>query len=186
MEEFAIIKRAQAGDMMAFEEIVRNYEERVFLIAVKIAKNEQDAEDIAQNVFITIFRKIDSFGFKSSFYSWLYRITMNTAFNHIKAKKHDEFLTNDDNSDRNIIVSGDESTNVVEGEVFQRAMKNALNELPEKQKTVFIMKYDQQLKIKEIASILDLHQGTVKKYLFRANEKLRILLKPYKEEMERR
>jgi RNA polymerase sigma-70 factor (ECF subfamily) len=70
--------------------------------------------------------------------------------------------------------------------VFQKTLKNALNELPEKQRTVFVMKYDQQLKIKEIASILDLHQGTVKKYLFRANEKLRKLLKPYKEKMEKR
>jgi len=186
MEEFAVIKRAQAGDMVAFEEIVRNYEERVLMIAIKIAKNEQDAEDIAQNVFITIFRKINTFGFKSSFYSWLYRITMNTAFNHIKTRKYDDFLTNENDDEKNYAVSEDNSTHILEEEVFQRTLKNALNELPEKQRTVFVMKYDQQLKIKEIASILDLHQGTVKKYLFRANEKLRKLLKPYKEKMEKR
>ncbi|MEA3499938.1 MAG: sigma-70 family RNA polymerase sigma factor [Candidatus Marinimicrobia bacterium] len=186
MEEFAIIKRAQAGDMVAFEQIVRNYEERVLMIAIKIAKNEQDAEDIAQNVFITIFRKIDSFKFKSSFYSWLYRITMNTAFNHIKTRKYDEFLTNEENDEKNLAITNNDSTDISEGEVFQKALKNALNKLPEKQRTVFVMKYNQQLKIKEIASILDLHQGTVKKYLFRANEKLRILLKPYKNKLSKR
>jgi len=186
MEEIALIKKAQAGNMMAFEEIVRNYEERVFLIAVKIAKNDQDAEDIVQNVFITIFRKIDTFGFKSSFYSWLYRITMNTAFNHIKTRKFDEFLTDNEDTERNIAVSNDDTSELVDAEVFQRALKNALKGLPEKQKTVFVMKYDQQLKIKEIAAILDLHQGTVKKYLFRANEKLRVLLKPYKDKMGKR
>ncbi len=186
MEEFAIIKRAQAGDMVAFEKIVRNYEERVLMIAIKIAKNEQDAEDIAQNVFITIFRKIDSFKFKSSFYSWLYRITMNTAFNHIKTRTYDEFLINEDGDEKNLAISNDNPTDISEEEVFQKVLRNALNELPEKQKTVFMMKHDQHLKIKEIASILDLHQGTVKKYLFRANEKLRVLLKPYKNKLSKR
>ncbi|MEA1987037.1 MAG: sigma-70 family RNA polymerase sigma factor [Candidatus Marinimicrobia bacterium] len=183
MEEIKLVKRAQAGNMMAFEQIVKNYEKRVFLIAIKIAKNEQDAEDIAQNVFITIFRKIDSFNFKSSFYSWLYRITMNTAFNHIKTRKYDEFLTNDDDDDKNLTITDDKTSEQTDDHSFQKILNDSLNKLPEKLKTVFIMKYNQHLKIKEIASILDLHSGTVKKYLFRANEKLRILLKPYREKM---
>ena len=111
---------------------------------------------------------------------------MNTAFNHIKTRKFDEFLTDDEDSERNIAISDDNSSELTDAEEFQRALKNALKEVPEKQKTVFVMKYDQQLKIKEIAAILDLHQGTVKKYLFRANEKLRVLLKPYKDKMGKR
>lgn len=183
MSEKELIQKAQKGDMAAFEQIVRTYEKQVLALAMQVVQNEQDAQDVAQDVFITLYRKIGMFRFESGFFSWLYRIVMNTSFNYTKSRKHHEFLTNEEDDDNYYAVADDETDGFTESEDFQSQLKTALNRLPDKQRTVFIMRHSQQLKIKEIADILDVGDGTVKKYLFRATEKLRIYLKPYKTQL---
>ena len=185
MEERELIQRAQRGDMAAFENIVRTYEKQVYGIAMQVAQNIQDAEDITQEVFVIVFRKLDGFRFEAGFFSWLYRIVMNTSFNYQRSRKNYEFLNTDDGDDRQLAVSDEDSSESTDSESFQIKFKEALLQLPEKQRTVFIMKYSQHLKIKEIASIIGIGEGTVKKYLFRATEKLRVLLKPYKNQLMR-
>jgi len=183
MEERELIQRAQAGDMAAFENIVRTYEKQVYTLAMQVCRNSQDAEDITQEVFLVVYRKLDGFRFESAFYSWLYRIVMNTSFNMHRSRRDYEFLDSDENEDRQLAVAEDDSSLSADSESFQIKLKEALMQLPEKQRTVFVMKYSQQLKIKEIAAIVGIGEGTVKKYLFRASEKLRILLKPYKNQL---
>lgn len=183
MDEKNVIQKAQDGDLAAFEQIVRKYEKRVLMVAIQVMQNEQDAEDITQEVFITLYRKISSFRFQSSFFSWLYRITVNTSFNHRRGQRYHEFLTNDEESDRQIAVADDASDELAETDDFQGHLKQALQKLPSKQRTVFVMRYSQHLKIREIADILGVGDGTVKKYLFRAMEKLRTYLKPYKAQL---
>lgn len=185
MEERELIEKAQRGDMAAFENIVRTYEKQVYGIAMQVAQNTQDAEDITQEVFVLVFRKLDSYRFEAGFFSWLYRIVMNTSFNYQRSRKHYEFLENEDDNDRQLAVADEDSSVASDSESFQIKLKQALLELPEKQRTVFIMKYSQHLKIREIASIIGIGEGTVKKYLFRATEKLRGLLKPYKNQLLR-
>jgi len=183
MNETEIIRRAQDGDMAAFEQLVQTYEKRVLIAAAQICRNQQDAEDVTQDVFLSVYRNIRTFRFEASFYSWIYRITMNTAFNHTRQRKYHEFLTNDEDEDRYIDVSEEDSTDFSEQTDFQAFLEEALKKLPEKQRTVFIMRYLQHLKIKEISTILGVGEGTVKKYLFRAQEKLRNLLKPFKNQL---
>ncbi|RKY49421.1 MAG: hypothetical protein DRP86_05305 [Candidatus Neomarinimicrobiota bacterium] len=183
MNETEIIRKAQDGDMAAFEQLVRTYEKRVLIAAAQICRNQQDAEDVTQDVFLSVYRNIRTFRFEASFYSWIYRITMNTAFNHTRQRKYHEFLTNDEDEDRYIDVSEEDSTNFSEQKDFQAVLEGALSKLPEKQRTVFIMRYSQHLKIKEISTILGVGEGTVKKYLFRTQEKLRNLLKPFKNQL---
>jgi len=182
-KENELIRKAQKGDMMAFEAILKNYERQVLSLAQQVVQNQQDAEDIAQEVFVTLYRKIALFRFESSFFSWLYRIVMNTSFNFVKGRRHHEFLTNEEDEDRYIALADEDSADLTESEDFQEHLKNALCRLPEKQRTVFIMRHSQHLKIKEIADILGVGDGTVKKYLFRATEKLRSLLRPYKTQL---
>ena len=183
MNEIEIIRRAQAGDMAAFEQIVQTYEKRVILAAMQVCRNQQDAEDITQDVFVSVYRNIGSFRFEASFYSWIYRITMNMAFNHSRQKKYHEFLTSEENDDNYYAIAEDETTEFSENTDFQAVLDGVLKKLPDKQRTVFIMRYCQHLKIKEIAVILNVGEGTVKKYLFRAQEKLRVLLKPFKNQL---
>ncbi len=185
MEERELIRKAQQGDMAAFGNIVRTYQKQVYGIAMQVAQNVQDAEDITQEVFVIVFRKLDSFRFEAGFFSWLYRIVMNTSFNYQRSRKTYEFLEDDENQDRQVAVSDMDSTEATDSESFQIKLKEALLQLPEKQRTVFIMKYSQHLKIREIASIIGISEGTVKKYLFRATEKLRVILKPFKNQLLR-
>jgi RNA polymerase sigma-70 factor, ECF subfamily len=183
MKETELIQRAQAGDMTAFEQIVHAYEKRVLVAAAQICRNQQDAEDVTQDVFISVYRNIRTFRFEASFYSWIYRITMNTAFNHTRQRKYHEFLTSEENQDHYYDVADEDSTEFSETDDFKTVLNDALRKLPEKQRIVFIMRYSQHLKIREIAAVLDIGEGTVKKYLFRAQEKLRALLKPFKNQL---
>jgi RNA polymerase sigma-70 factor, ECF subfamily len=182
-KENELIRKAQKGDTVAFEAILRTYERQVLTLAQQVVQNQHDAEDIAQEVFITLYRKISLFRFESSFFSWLYRIVMNTSFNYVKGRRYHEFLTNEEDEDKYYAVADDNSSDMTESEDFQEHLKEALCRLPEKQRTVFIMRHSQHLKIKEIADILGVGDGTVKKYLFRATEKLRSLLRPYKTQL---
>ncbi len=183
MNETELIQRAQAGDMAAFEKIVHTYEKRILMVAAQICRNQQDAEDVTQDVFLSVYRNIRTFRFEASFYSWIYRIAMNTAFNQTRQRKYHEFLTSDDDQDHYFDVADDDSTEFSETNDFKSVLNSAMKKLPEKQRIVFLMRYSQHLKIKEIASVLDIGEGTVKKYLFRAQEKLRSLLKPFKNQL---
>lgn len=183
MNETELIRRAQEGDMAAFEQIVQTYEKRVLIAAAQICRNQQDAEDVTQDVFLSVYKNIRTFRFEASFYSWIYRITMNTAFNHTRQRKYHEFLTNEEDEDRYFDISEEDSTDFSETTDFQSVLDSTLKKLPEKQRTVFVMRYSQHLKIKEIAIILGIGEGTVKKYLFRSQEKLRNLLKPFKNQL---
>ncbi|MCK5520558.1 MAG: RNA polymerase sigma factor, partial [Candidatus Marinimicrobia bacterium] len=167
------------------ENIVRTYEKQVYGIAMRVAQNTMDAEDITQEVFVIVFKKLNNFRFEAEFFSWLYRIIMNTSFNYQRSRKNYEFLDNEEDGDRQLAISDEDTSEYTDSESFQIKLKEALLQLPEKQRTVFIMKYSQHLKIREIASIVGIGEGTVKKYLFRASEKLRMHLKPYKNQLLR-
>ncbi len=173
-----LIKDAQNGDSYSFHQLVALHDEKIMVLAYQLMRNKQDAEDLYQEAFVKAYKNIQAFRFESSFYTWLYRITVNTALN--MKRKMSRMYTQEpiENYDpiENIPQPG--STNK-HGEI-NRAIKAATDELPEKQRTAFILKYLQNMKIKDIAAIMDIGEGTVKKYLFRAIEKMRIQLKEYR------
>lgn len=118
MNEKEIIQKAHKGDMAAFEHIVRIYEKQVLALAMQVVQNEQDAQDVTQDVFITLYRKIGMFRFESGFFPWLYRIVMNTSFNYTKSRKHHEFFTNDEDDDNYYAVADEETAGLTESEDF--------------------------------------------------------------------
>ena len=176
-----LIKKAQSGDTGAFHELVKLHDERVMILAYQLTHNEQDAEDLYQQVFIKAYKNIHNFRFESQFYTWLYRITVNTSYN-FKRKQARLKLYEPGNEDSsgylNWIV--DSSDNNRSSKEIMNAVKSAMTILPQKQRTVFILKHLENLKIKDIAKIIDISEGTVKRYLFRAMEKLRVELKEYR------
>lgn len=176
-----LIKKAQAGDSEAFHELVKIHDERVMILAYQLTHNEQDAEDLYQEAFIKAYKNIGSFRFESQFYTWLYRITVNTAYNFKRKLSRLNLVEPDEERASGHLdwIADCNDKESSRGEIMG-AVKSAMTVLPQKQRTVFILKHLENLKIKDIASILNISEGTVKRYLFRAMEKLRVELKEYR------
>ncbi len=181
-ETVTLIRKAQAGDTEAFHRLVSLYDNQVMSLAIRVLQNEQDAEDLYQEVFMKVFMNIRKFRFESDFFTWLYRITMNSAFNFKKRMRKHYYVekgTEQDETGLDWIPDPDASRGNSPREL-QTAVMKAVDTLPQKQRTVFVLKHLENLKIKDIASILGCAEGTVKKYLFRAMEKLRADLEEYR------
>ncbi len=184
-DDFELIQKANKGDAAAFDELVYRYDRNVLSIALKYTRNEDDAKDIYQEVFLRVFRGLKNFKFKSEFSTWLFRITTNVCLTYkSKINRHETVSLNtgeDDEDENNLIntIAGDESSspdNILFGNEIGEGINNALNTLSPKQKLVFSLKHSEGYKLKEIALMLDITEGTAKKYLFEAVHKLRVQL----------
>lgn len=164
-----LIRLSQGGDQNAFHELVQKYDARIMALALQLLKNKEDAEDIYQEVFLKAWRNLHTFEFKSDFYTWLYRIASNTCFSYQsgKARHHLENLSLEEGYHD---VYKEESPDRSEEQERIIAM---VDDLPVKQRTVFVLRHYEGHKIKDIASLLGLTTGTVKRYLHRATLKLR-------------
>ena len=181
-----LIVKAQKGDNSAFEELIYRYDRNVLSLAFKFVNNRDDAKDIYQEVFIRVFKSLKKFQFRSEFSTWLYRITTNVCLSF--KKKQSRHLTvsineDDDNGNREVYEIPDDGANSPEdyvhsSEIASRINK-ALENLSQRQKMVFILKNYEGYKIREIAVMLECEEGTVKKYLFDANSKLRKYLSEF-------
>lgn len=175
-----LIIKAQAGHSESFHKIVSKYDTRIMSLSLQIAQNKEDAEDIYQETFVKVYKNISKFRFESDIYTWMYRIAVNTAYNY--KRKHSKMTVVEPREDEHYDILDwmyDPHSNEENREELLTAINQSLLGLSHQQRTVFILKHLQQLKIKDIANILDLSEGTVKKYLFRAMEKLRVSLKEY-------
>ena len=139
--------------------------------------NLQDAEDALQDIFIKIFKNINSFRGNSSFTTWLYKITVNTCIEHIrKHKKNGKIVEIDPHTDESLISSGNKPA-----EDFRMIVENEIEKLPEGYKTVFVLHAIEGFKYKEIAEIMNFSTGTAKSQFFQAKSLLRKKLLPYLE-----
>ena len=171
-----LIRQAQNGNQNAFHKLVAQYDGRIMGLALQILKNKEDAEDIYQEVFLKAWRSLNSFEFKSDFYTWLYRITANTCYSY-KTGKQRHHMENISLEEGYHDAYEDERND--DREEQQASIIAAVDELPQKQKTVFILRYYQGHKIQDIAILLGCTTGTVKRYLHRATHKLRRELAAY-------
>lgn len=175
-----LIVSAQEGDSESFHKIVAMYDERIMILALQLTQNEQDAEDVYQETFIKAYKNIKKFRFESEIFTWMYRIAINTAYNFKRKQSRMQILEPRKDDDRDHIEwLTTENPDDDRSREFNHAVRKSLQILPQQQRAVFILKHLQNLKIRDIANILDISEGTVKKYLFRAIEKLRLALKEY-------
>jgi len=170
-----LIERLQAGDERAFEELVTEYRERVYRVAWRILRDDEDAEDAAQEAFIKVFRSIERFERRSSLYTWIYRITVNIALNKLKRDKFRRMVPLGDMI-RKDTRPGTDPGRVAESSEIGRRIGEAVTSLPEKQRAVFTLKFYEGLSHKEIAEIVGCSEGTSKANYFHAIRKLRRLL----------
>ncbi len=151
------------------------YDAKIMTLALQILKNKEDAEDVYQEVFLKAWKNLLAFEFKSDFYTWLYRITTNSCYSYRSGKQrhHLENIPLEEGYHDAYTETGPEHTDQ------QNQILARVDALPQKQKTVFVLRYYQGHKIKDIANLLGLTTGTVKRYLHRATLKLRKELAAY-------
>jgi RNA polymerase sigma-70 factor (ECF subfamily) len=183
--DLELIAKFQAGDQASFEELVSRYSSKAFSLASRLTKNSEDAEEVLQDVFVTVFRKIDGFEGKSSFSSWLYRITVNAALMKLRKRRQDQSLPMEDMLPQVQNVPAPASMHGSEGETVTLrtqiglALEDAIAKLPDDYRPVFVLRDIDGLTSKEVGEILDLTIPAVKSRLHRSRLMLRKRLQAF-------
>jgi RNA polymerase sigma-70 factor (ECF subfamily) len=179
-----LINRAQHGDASAFEQLVCRYDHTVLAIAASYTNDEDDAKDIYQEVFLRVYRSLSGFEFRSEFSTWLYRVVTNVCISHLRRNRGRAFTTIDDDFEntvdavsRSTAATSESPDQLAQDADIGRHIDNALDALSPQQRLVFTLRHYEGYKLKEIASMMDCAEGTVKKYLFTAMDRLRRQLK---------
>lgn len=177
-----LVRRAQADDDRAFGELVSRYETKVFSLALKMVRNPEDAEDVLQDTFLRAYRGIKSFKGNSTFSTWIYRITANSALMRLRKKQLPTVSIEDADERETPVNIADWSPGPVEqllSQELQRVMDEAIEALPAEFRQVFVLRDIEEMSNAEAAEILDLSVAAVKSRLHRARLKVRNRLAAY-------
>ena len=172
LHEKELIRKAKEGNSKAFERLIKNYDRRILDMLLNILKNEADAADAYQNTFIKVYKNLNSFKGNSSFYTWIYRIALNTAYTTYSKRQKIEGVFVEDYNDE--YIADDSASEDMFGGIDRREIvRNEIKTLSIQQRSVVYMKSYEGKKFREIAEILSLNEGTVKKYFHRAVQKIK-------------
>ena len=171
-----LVKKSQLGDKSAFEELVKRHQELVFSLSFKLTGNRELANDVAQEAFIRAWKAIGKFRGDSTFGTWIYRITVNTAWTlRKKAKKH--YSLNIEDTQEPVVVDEKKDPELVAiNSDLSLVLRKALNQIPLEQRIIVELKNIEGRSHKEIADYLDISVTAAKVRLHRAHQKLRIIL----------
>ncbi len=180
MTEVEIIQKLQRGNEQAFKELVENYQKMVVNTCFGMVHNIEDSEDIAQEVFIEVFRSINKFRAESKLSTWLYRMAVNRSLNFIRDnKKNKWFQSFEDavqskNAELSRITTGDSENPEFELENSQRAtlLHEAIDNLPQNQKVAFTLSKYEDLSYQKISAVMDVSVSSVESLLHRAKKNL--------------
>ena len=177
-DDFSLIKRFIEGDESTFSILVQRHKEKVRNIVYLTLGNHDLVDDIAQEVFLTIYKNLGSFRFESQFTTWLYRITVNKCKDHLrKMRIRNIFTPIKDNDEDPGYETSPETADLKE------IVHKAIDQLPDKLRIPLLLKDIEGLSYQEIAESVQCEIGTVKSRIFRAREGLKNLLKPYEQEL---
>ena len=176
MSDYELTQASSSGDMVAFEEVYNRHHRRVYAICLRMLKNSNEAEDLTQDVFIQLHRKIGSFRGDSAFTTWLHRLTVNQVLMHFRKRTVKFEKTTEEGETPVQIVRGSEKPGKMPV-VDKIALDNAIKELPKGYKNVFVLHDIEGFEHEEVARILGCSVGTSKSQLHKARLKLRKLLK---------
>jgi RNA polymerase sigma-70 factor (ECF subfamily) len=180
-----LVERVQAGDKAAFDLLVRKYQHRVLKLVGRFVSDAAEAEDVAQEAFLKAYRALASFRGDSAFYTWLYRIAINTAKNALVSNRRrpvdfDLDLQDPEQYDRHArLKEGDTPEGVLLTEEIRNVVERAMEQLPEDLRTAIILRELEGLSYEEIAEAMDCPVGTVRSRIFRAREAIDRKLKPF-------
>ena len=177
-----LVDRFQHGDVAAFESLVKKYQNKVYDIVYHYTHDVEDAYDLSQEVFERAFKSLGGFKKKSSFYTWLYRIAVNACIDYGRKRSRLQVIPVEDWSslrDSLAAGSGYSPAEAALTKELEQQITRAIDQLPPKQRAVFIMKRLDGLSLEEIAQISGRKVGTIKAHLSHATHKLMDLLGPY-------
>jgi RNA polymerase sigma-70 factor (ECF subfamily) len=175
-----LIERSISGNSAAFEQLIFRYDQTVLNIAARYTHSSDDAKDIYQETFIRVFRSLSKFQRKSEFSTWIYRIATNVCLTHKEKKMRNAAVPIDGDDEEGLkkehAVSEQRTDDRLHGNEITRRIDAALKDLSPQQRLVFTLRHYQDYKLKDIAVMMNCAEGTVKKYLFDATQKMRMRL----------
>lgn len=185
-EEQELVLRARRGDLAAYDDLVRRYQERIYATVYHMTSNHEDANDLAQEAFIKAYQALKTFKGGSSFYTWVYRIAVNKTINFLKQRKNKSHLSLNDldlnaenNPDLVALVSDKTPRREAGLSELQERLSAALLKLSPAHRLVVTLHDVQGLPHEEIATIMDCNIGTVRSRLFYARQQLQAYLSDY-------
>lgn len=186
IDERDLLARAKRGEMLAYDELVRHYQGRIYALVYNMTSNKEDAEDLVQDVFVKAYASLARFEEKSSFYTWVYRIAINRTLNFLKKRQRNPKMSLDDvdngveRDPAYVELSARESPfrDATLSEL-QEKLNKALMTLSENHRTVVVLHDIQGVPHEEIASMIGCSQGTVRSRLFYARQQLQAELSEF-------
>ncbi|MFN8391996.1 MAG: sigma-70 family RNA polymerase sigma factor [Bdellovibrionota bacterium] len=189
LDDTVLIDRFKKGCAFSYEELITRYETKVHNLAMRLTRNAEDAEEVLQDVFVTVYRKIEGFEGKAKFSSWLYRITVNAAFMKLRKRKQDQSVSLDDmlpHLQNKAITQknafGAHSDALALNNEIREALEGAIQKLPDDYRAVFVLRDIDGLSNKEVGEILSLSIPAVKSRLHRSRLMLRKRLRRFYED----
>ncbi|MDA0691330.1 MAG: sigma-70 family RNA polymerase sigma factor [Nitrospinae bacterium] len=189
--EEALVREFQAGNLDAYDKIAEIYQKKIYALSFNLMRNTMDAQDVTQEVLLTLFRKVNTFKGNSAFSSWVYRITLNATYMKMRSKKKEPNVSLEDllpsyNSSgyqhEKITDWSENAESLLFANETREVIQKAVDQLPEKEKVVFMLRDGEGLSTEKVSEILDLTIPAVKSRLHRARLFLRKKLSPYCEE----
>ncbi|HZR31001.1 MAG TPA: sigma-70 family RNA polymerase sigma factor [Terriglobales bacterium] len=186
VDDTVLVREAQRGNHAAFEELVRHYDHAVLRLALHLTGSEADAQDIYQDAFLKAYRNVGSFRFECSFYTWIYRIVTNLCLDHLRkrqVRKEDPPVATDASGEQYDVldqVPDGRAVSNPERDLMRREVggriTQALEKLTPRERMVFELKHYHGMKLRTVGEILNTTEETAKNTLFRATQKLRVVL----------
>ncbi len=185
-EDLAVVQRVQAGDVDAFDELILKYRERIYSVIYNLTSNREDASDLAQDTFIKAFQSVGRFKGHSSFFTWLYRIALNTTLTHLRKNRLRRFFSFEKMNDEDhsagfidqLVTESDSDKNALMSEL-QEKLNDAFQKLSLNHRTVVTLYEIDGLSHKAISDIVGCSVGTVRSRLHYAKQFLQAELKDY-------
>jgi RNA polymerase sigma-70 factor (ECF subfamily) len=184
--DLVLVQRAQQGELAAYDELIKRYQERIYSTIYHMTSNHEDAGDLAQETFIKGFAALKSFKGDSSFYTWVYRIAVNKTINYIKARKNKSHLSLNDldfnaehHPDMVSLISDKTPRREAGLSELQEKLSAAMQKLSPVHRLVVTLHDVQGLAHEEIATIMDCNIGTVRSRLFYARQQMQAYLSDY-------
>jgi RNA polymerase sigma-70 factor (ECF subfamily) len=183
IDDTLLVREAQRGNRVAFEELVRNYDQAVLRLAMHLTGSEHEAQDVYQEAFLKAYKSIGNFRFECSFYTWIYRIVTNLCLDHLRkrqVRKEEAPVATDSTGEQYNVLEqvpdGRAGANP-ERDLMRRELGNrighALEKLTPRERMVFELKHYHGLKLRTVGEVLNTTEETAKNTLFRATQKLR-------------
>ena len=176
--DYRLVEKARQGKRQAFGKLIRKYQDKVLYLVFDIVGNYEDARDVAQEVFVKVFDKLNTFEQRANFSSWLYRIAVNLSIDFARKKeRHSDYSIDINSQEQNIeknisTIQSNKPENILENKEMSNQIDSAIKNLSDNQRIAVVLRYYHEMKIKLIAQVMECNENTVRVHLFRAMQKL--------------